>query len=118
MRSTPLFLIGLAVSVIAVPAYAAFDYNVQCMQVALERRESQYLSAFDNYNFTVRNAMITQKNSLSFALTIENDSARRDAIRSAKKVYKDTERAAARTRRDAERNARRAFDTDEENCEL
>lgn len=107
-------LIGLS---IAAPAFAA-SYNVQCVQTAIEKRESSYVIAFDGYYATVRSAMITRKDALKNAWLFTDSSQRKTAIKNATKNFSTTEKSARKIKRDLEKQATKTYKTEANACEI
>ncbi len=108
-------IVGLSM---AAPAFAATSYNVQCIQTAIEKRESSYIVAFDGYYATTRSAMINRKDSLKNAMAITDSSQRKTAIKNATKNFSTTEKNARKIKRDLEKQANSTYKTEARACEI
>lgn len=116
MKSRIALLAGLALSTIALPAYAQRQINLQCMQGAVELYENALINYADAYNANVRNAAVNRKDVLKNAWTIADERTRKDAIRNADKYFKDSERLARNTRKSNEKSAKANFNDQKKLC--
>jgi len=107
-----------AFSTFAPAAFARTTFDVQCMQTAVEKRESTFISAFDAYYASVRTAMISRKDAVKSAWAITDSTQRENAIRNADKNFTTSERAAKKVRRDAEKVAAKIFKNEAALCEI
>lgn len=108
-------LIGLS---IAAPAFAATTYNVQCVQTAIEKRESSYVVALDGYYATTRSAMITRKDALKNAMALSDSLQRKTAIKTATKNFSTTLKNARKIHRDLEKQANKLYKAESKVCEI
>ncbi len=103
---------------IATPALAATTYDMECMRNAIEKRESLYVIAFDNYYANARSAMLNRKDRIRNAWHISDKGDRNSEIRAAEKSYRDSERNASKNRRNAEKSAKDIYNSDIRGCKI
>jgi hypothetical protein len=108
---------GLFTLTIATPAFAT-DFDLQCMQRAVEKRESAFINSFDTYYASVRTAMISRKDALKNAWGISDSTQRKEAIKTAGKNFATSEKNARKVRRDADKAAAKTYKTEAEACEI
>lgn len=102
---------------LAAPAFAATTINLQCMQNAVDRRESSLITSFDNYYSSVRSAMSIRKDGLRNSWSISDKKIRNDGIRAIEKTFRTAEKNARNARKDADRAAEKTYKSDAKLCE-
>jgi hypothetical protein len=119
MRRLAVSALSILTSVsIATPALAATTYDMECMRNAVEKRESLYVIAFDNYYASARSLMLNRKDRIRNAWHISDKEDRNDEIRSAEKDFRTNERNAAKNRRNADKSAKDMYNNDVKNCKI
>lgn len=118
MRLRSTLTIGFISLVTALPVSAATTYDMHCMRNAIEKRESLYVIAFDNYYASTRSAMLNRKDRMHNAWHIANKGDRNDELRSAEKEYRNNERNASKNRRNAEKSAKDIYNDDVRGCKI
>lgn len=115
MRLISSFLLVLSL-LTAMPVSAATQINHPCMQTAVEKYHNALIAAFDGYVSIHKSAMTARRDSLKTAWGITDRNQRKQAIRSAEKLFKDSERVAKNVQKTSERAAKQTFENESDQC--
>lgn len=116
--SSSIFLLSFIF--IAVPVFAENNnerttINSECMKSAIEVRDTAIIGALDTFSGKVRSALMTRKDTLKTSWDLSGK-PRRDAIKSAWRIYNTSIKSAKQEHQSARRAAWTAFHTARAAC--
>lgn len=94
----------------------AAQVNLECMQNAVDARDTAIITALDAFHASAKSALETRKAALKTAWGITDRLARRTALKTAWNAYISAMRAARKTFRDARMAAWKAFNVGRKAC--
>ena len=90
--------------------------NVECIQNAIEARDSAIITAVAAHASAQAAALTARKTALKAAWAMSDQKARRAALRDAWRIFDTASRTARRSYRDAQNAAWKKFNTDRRAC--
>lgn len=99
-------------STLSTPNLAA----LQCVQIAVNKRETAVQSAWSAFSGVITSAFSARASALNAAWGQTDRKARRDGIRDAWKTFDKTQKESRKTLRSAQKDAWKTFKTDRKSC--
>lgn len=90
--------------------------DVSCVKRAVDSRESKLGTAFSAFSSSITSAYSTRRSALSTAYDVTDKKARREAIRKAFSVFKDSAKKARNDFRSTRESAWKTFETERKAC--
>ena len=90
--------------------------NVQCVQNAVEKRDSAVISAHSTFNTSIVNALTVRKDAVKLAWAKETQKDRTSARKAAYEVFRTSQKSAHEALRSVRKTSWSTFDTDMKAC--